>query len=176
MSRILRRPRFRGGPVDSRGSGITSGLMDGGRVGFNKGNFVTGGELMSLVNTFPELNMYKDSKFNKFTKYNLNDPNQRADVLRIGSFAGNFSGTLFTIAGSSDSTVAFSETTSVLTGAGVTLNSSTGALTTSDFGGASTTPTTYTFTIRLTDAEGQTTDREFSMTSSFGATGGGQFN
>ena len=94
----------------------------------------------------------------------------------IGSFAGNFSGTLFTIAGSSDSTVAFSETTSVLTGAGVTLNSSTGALTTSDFGGASTTPTTYTFTIRLTDAEGQTTDREFSMTSSFGATGGGQFN
>jgi len=28
MSRILRRPMFRGGPVDSRGSGITSGLMD----------------------------------------------------------------------------------------------------------------------------------------------------
>ena len=94
----------------------------------------------------------------------------------IGSFAGNFSGTLFTIAGSSDSTVAFSETTSVLTGAGVTLNSSTGALTTSDFGASSTTPTTYTFTIRLTDAEGQTTDREFSMTSSFGATGGAQHN
>ena len=94
----------------------------------------------------------------------------------LGTFAGNFSGTLFTIAGSSDSTVAFSETTSVLTGAGVTLNSSTGALTTSDFGASSTTPTTYTFTIRLTDAEGQTTDREFSMTSTFGATGGGQFN
>ncbi|BAQ88646.1 tail fiber [uncultured Mediterranean phage uvMED] len=93
----------------------------------------------------------------------------------IGTFAGNFSGTLFTIAGSSDSTVAFSETTSVLTGAGVTLNSSTGALTTSDFGASSTTPTTYTFTIRLTDAEGQTTDREFSMTSSFGATGGALF-
>jgi hypothetical protein len=28
---------FRGGPVDSRGSGITSGLMDGGRVGFDNG-------------------------------------------------------------------------------------------------------------------------------------------
>ena len=40
MSRILRRPMFRGGPVDSRGSGITSGLMDGGRVGYNKGNLV----------------------------------------------------------------------------------------------------------------------------------------
>ena len=28
MSRILRRPMFRGGPVDSRGTGITSGLFD----------------------------------------------------------------------------------------------------------------------------------------------------
>jgi len=33
MSRILRRPMFRGGPVDSRGSGITSGLADGGQIG-----------------------------------------------------------------------------------------------------------------------------------------------
>ena len=34
MSRILRRPMFRGGmPIDN-GTGITSGLMDGGRVGF----------------------------------------------------------------------------------------------------------------------------------------------
>ena len=37
MSRILRRPMFRGGAVDSRGTGITSGLMDGGRVGFDNG-------------------------------------------------------------------------------------------------------------------------------------------
>ena len=42
MSRILRRPMFRGGPVDSRGTGITSGLddsgyADGGRVGFQVG-------------------------------------------------------------------------------------------------------------------------------------------
>lgn len=43
MSRILRRPMFRGGRVDSRGTGITSGLMDdtgyadGGRVGFQIG-------------------------------------------------------------------------------------------------------------------------------------------
>ena len=94
----------------------------------------------------------------------------------LGTFAGNFSGTLATISGSSDSTIAFSETTSVLSGAGVTLNTSTGALTTTDFGGSSTTPTTYNFTIRITDAEGQTADRSFSFTSSFGATGGGQFN
>ena len=45
MSRILRRPMFRGGPVDSRGTGITSGLddgyMDGGRVEFQRGGFST---------------------------------------------------------------------------------------------------------------------------------------
>ena len=97
----------------------------------------------------------------------------------LGSVAGNFSGTVATVAGSSDSTVAYSETTSVLTNAAqanCSLNSSTGAITTTDFGGSSTTPTTYNFTLRLTDAEGQTADRAFSLTSSFGATGGGQFN
>ena len=33
MSRILRRPMFRGGRVDSRGTGITSGLANGGQIG-----------------------------------------------------------------------------------------------------------------------------------------------
>jgi hypothetical protein len=42
MSKTLRRPMFRGGRVDSRGTGITSGLddsgyADGGRVGFQVG-------------------------------------------------------------------------------------------------------------------------------------------
>ena len=39
MSRILRRPMFRGGRGDSRGTGITSGLSynNGGRVGFSNG-------------------------------------------------------------------------------------------------------------------------------------------
>ena len=94
----------------------------------------------------------------------------------LGTFAGDFSGTLFTISASSDSAITFSETTSVLSGAGVTLNTSSGALTTSDFGGSSTTPTTYTFTLKIIDQEGQFITREFSMTSSFGATGGAQFN
>jgi hypothetical protein len=42
MSRILRRPMFRGGPVDSRGTGITTnlGYNNGGRVGYNRGNLV----------------------------------------------------------------------------------------------------------------------------------------
>ena len=97
----------------------------------------------------------------------------------LGTIAGNFSGTVATIAASSDSSITFSETTNVLTNASqanCTLNSSTGVITTSDFGGSSTTATTYTFTIRATDAEGQTADREFSLTSSFGASGGAQFN
>jgi hypothetical protein len=45
MSRVLRRPMFRGGSVDSRGTGITSGLdegyADGGRVGFQRGGYST---------------------------------------------------------------------------------------------------------------------------------------
>jgi len=99
----------------------------------------------------------------------------------LGTIEGNFSGTVATVAGSSDSTIAFSETTSVLVGnsgsqANCALNSATGAITTTDFGGSSTTPTTYTFTLRITDAESQTVDRQFTLTSVFGATGGGQFN
>ena len=39
---VFRRPMFRGGPVDSRGTGITSGLSynKGGRVGYHPGGFV----------------------------------------------------------------------------------------------------------------------------------------
>jgi len=60
MSKILRRPMFRGGPVDSRGTGITSGLMDGGRVGLKVSfpgtvgqaqEFLTGGDIMDLSKT-----------------------------------------------------------------------------------------------------------------------------
>ena len=97
----------------------------------------------------------------------------------LGTVAGNFSGTVATVAATSDSAITYSETTSVLTDAGqanCVLNSTTGVITTTDFGGASTTPTTYTFTLRATDAENQTADRVFTLTSSFGATGGGQFN
>ena len=97
----------------------------------------------------------------------------------LGTIAGNFSGTVATVAGSSDSSITFSEVTSVLTNASqanCSLNSTTGVITTTDFGGSSTTPTTYNFTLRITDAEAQTVDRAFSLTSSFGATGGGQFN
>ena len=97
----------------------------------------------------------------------------------LGTIAGDFSGTVATVVATSDSAVTYSETTNVLTNAAqanCSLNSSTGVITTTDFGGASTTATTYNFTLRATDAEGQTADRNFSLTSSFGATGGAQFN
>ena len=97
----------------------------------------------------------------------------------LGTIAGDFSGTVATVAASGDSTLAFSETTSVLTNnsqANCTLNSSTGAITTSDFGGSSTSATTYNFTLRVTDAEGQTADRAFSLTSVFSVLNSGRFD
>ena len=57
----FRRPMFRGGAVDSRGTGITSGLSynKGGRVGYQPGGQVTGGDLLGRVRDFftkPALN------------------------------------------------------------------------------------------------------------------------
>lgn len=57
---------------------------------------------------------------------------------------------------------------------GASLNTSTGAITGTESG--STQTTTYTFTIRATDAEAQTADRQFTITVSHGASGGAQFN
>ena len=57
---------------------------------------------------------------------------------------------------------------------GVTINSSTGVISGTESG--STQTTTYTFTIRATDAQGQTADRQFSITISHGSSGGAQFN
>jgi len=84
--------------------------------------------------------------------------------------------------GSSDSTVAFSETTSVLTSnantpaatMNLSLNSSTGVI--SGTAPSPTSETTYNFTLRLTDAESQTVDRAFSITISVGMANSGQFN
>ena len=97
----------------------------------------------------------------------------------LGTVAGNFSGTVFSLSASGD-TVVFSEVSSplVLTGGATKANcalSTSGVITTSDFGGNSTTPTTYNFTIRITDAQGQTADRTYSLTSSFGLSNSGGF-
>ena len=57
---------------------------------------------------------------------------------------------------------------------GVSINASTGVISGTESGSSAT--TTYTFTIRATDAEAQTADRQFTITISHGASGGGQFN
>ena len=89
------------------------------------------------------------------------------------------------VAASSDSTISFSEVTSggnVLTGTSdtpattmsLTLNSSTGAIT-----GTAPSPTgdtTYSFTIRASDQESQTADRDFSITVSVGINNSGGFD
>ena len=67
MSKILRRPMFRGGgKISSYGTGITSGLADGGRVGFYRGGGtsydyrpnssgqILGSDLMNFVNKNPK--------------------------------------------------------------------------------------------------------------------------
>ena len=97
----------------------------------------------------------------------------------LGTIAGNFSGTVATVAATGDGTLSFSETTSVLTNASQTncsLNSATGVITTSDFGGSSTSATTYNFTLRVTDAQDQTADRAFSLTSTFEIENSGRFD
>jgi len=59
---------------------------------------------------------------------------------------------------------------------GMTLNSGTGSSTLTGTETGSSATSTFTFTIRATDAQGQTADRQFTITISHGATGGGQFN
>ena len=90
-------------------------------------------------------------------------------------------GSLGTVAaaGSVNFTVAATNATSFAKSSGsfpggVTINSSTGVISGTESG--STATTTYTFTIRATDAQGQTADRQFTITISHGASGGGQFN
>ena len=71
----------------------------------------------------------------------------------------------FTVAASSDSAITFSVASGSLPG-GASLNTSTGAITGTESGASSS--TTYSFTIRATDAESQTSDRAFSITVNVG--------
>ena len=93
MSRILRRPMFRGGPVDSRGTGITAnlGYNNGGRVGYQQAGFVvqppsasglfsiqdilkqtgapmTGKQILEFAKD-KQLNLGRDFKINPYSKY-----------------------------------------------------------------------------------------------------------
>ena len=80
----------------------------------------------------------------------------------------------FTVVASSDSAVTYAKTSGSFPG-GVTLATATGVISGTETGSSAT--TTYTFEITPTDAESQVgAAREFTMTISHGATGGGQFN
>jgi len=76
----------------------------------------------------------------------------------------------FTVAATN--ATSFAKTSGTFPG-GVSINSSTGVISGTESG--STATTTYSFTIRATDAEGQTADRAFTITISHGASGGAQF-
>ena len=59
---------------------------------------------------------------------------------------------------------------------GITLTSGAGSSTLTGTESGATSDTTYSFTIRATDAEGQTADRAFTLTFTFAANNSGQFN
>ena len=90
----------------------------------------------------------------------------------LGSMAAGSTAN-FTIAATSDSAITYSIASGALPG-GLSLSSSTGAITGTESG--ATAETTYNFTARATDAEAQTADRAFSITVTVGINNGGQFN
>ena len=59
---------------------------------------------------------------------------------------------------------------------GMTLNSASGTSTLTGTESGATSETQYSFTIRATDAEGQTADRAFTITVTVGINNSGQFN
>ena len=80
----------------------------------------------------------------------------------------------FTVVATSDSAVTYAKTSGTFPG-GVTIASATGIISGTETGSSAT--TTYTFEITPTDAETQAgAAREFTITISHGASGGGQFN
>ena len=90
-----------------------------------------------------------------------------------GSLGENAAGTSISYTVAATGATSFSKTSGTFPG-GVSLNSGTGVISGTESG--ATTETTYSFTIRATDAEGQTADRAFSITISVGIQNAGQFN
>jgi hypothetical protein len=90
----------------------------------------------------------------------------------LGSVAAESAGS-FTVVATSDSAVTYSITSGALPG-GLSLNSSTGAITGTESG--ATDETNYNFTVTATDAESQTAPRAFTITVTVGINNAGQFN
>jgi hypothetical protein len=85
MSRILRRPMFRGGPVSSYGTGIASGLgyNDGGRVRYSNGG--TGLEFLKkafLGPRFTDPNYVSPLKFQSGTGFEFMSPERQSPGLK----------------------------------------------------------------------------------------------
>ena len=80
MSRILRRPMFRGGPVDSRGTGITSnlGYEKGGRVGYQSAGFVTGQQIIDANRNNP---FFQTNTLNPRSRFTLGQSRSGLDNL-----------------------------------------------------------------------------------------------
>ena len=104
-------------------------------------------------------------------------PNWSTDAGSLGTIAAGATQSFTILALDDDSTAvtSYSLQSGSLPG-GFTLDgdSSIGTISGTETGSSAT--TTYSFTIRATDDEGQTTDRAFTITVTHGASGGGQFN
>ena len=90
-----------------------------------------------------------------------------------GSLGTNAAGSSISYTVAATNATSFAVQSGSLPGS-VSLNTSTGAITGTESGATS--ETTYSFTIRATDAEGQTADRAFSITITVGINNSGQFN
>ena len=91
----------------------------------------------------------------------------------LGSFSGGSS--FGTITLTATNSVSMAKVSGTFPG-GMTLNSGSGSSTLTGTESGATSDTTYSFTIRATDAEGQTADRAFTVTVTVGANNSGQFN
>ena len=91
----------------------------------------------------------------------------------LGSFSGGAS--FGTITLTATNSVSMAKVSGTFPG-GMTLNSGSGSSTLTGTESGATTDTTYSFTIRATDAEGQTADRAFTISINLGANNSAQFN
>ena len=91
----------------------------------------------------------------------------------LGSFSGGDS--FGTINLTATNSVSMAKVSGTFPG-GMTLNSASGTSTLTGTESGATAETTYSFTIRATDAQGQTADRAFSITITVGINNSGQFN
>ncbi len=90
-----------------------------------------------------------------------------------GSLGSNEAGSSVSYTVAATDATSYSKVSGTFPGS-VSLNTSTGAITGTESG--ATAETTYSFTIRATDAQGQTADRAFSITITVGIPNSGQFN